>query len=137
MNVEITTKKKEIAEIAHKYDLDMVVLFGSQATGRTHPKSDIDIGYTSSQSIELDTRFEVGNDISKLLSRDDIELVDLRRVSPLMKKIVSDEGIVLYEQRPGMFIAFCIYAFKLYVETEFLRQLRYESLKHFIYGTPR
>ena len=48
MNMDIMTKKNEMAEIAEKYGLDFIVLFGSQATGRTHPKSDVDIGLHSS-----------------------------------------------------------------------------------------
>lgn len=130
-------KQEEIAKIAKNYDLDMVVLFGSQATGRTHPKSDIDIGYTSQMRLELDTRFKIETEISVLLHRGDIEFVDLRRISPVMKQIIADEGILLYEIRPGTFEAFCMYAFKLYVETKPLRELRYLSLRNFTYGTSR
>lgn len=135
MNIKI--KKEELTKIAEKYGLNLLVLFGSQATGKTHPKSDVDIGYTANGQLELNTRFEIGKDISRVLERDDIELVDLQRISPLMKKIVADEGVLLYEREPGMFELFCIYAFKLYVETKPLRELRYQSLKNFIYGTSR
>jgi predicted nucleotidyltransferase len=137
MNAIIMTKKKDLAEIAEKYGLDMVVLFGSQATGRTHSKSDVDIGFTAPEHLELKTRFEIETLISKVLGRDDVELVDLQRISPVMKKIVADEGVVLYEREPGMFELFCIYAFKLFVETKPLRDLRYQSLKNFAYGTTR
>src|SRR3989338_1419561 len=112
MNKEIIDKKKEIAEIARKYDLDMVVLFGSQATGRIHPKSDVDIGYTAQKFVELETRFHIETEISRLLSRKDLELVDLGRISPVMKKIIADEAVILYERLPGTFTLFCMYAFK-------------------------
>ena len=135
MNTDIKEKSKEIGEIARKYGLDMVVLFGSQATGRTHSKSDVDIGYTAPQSLELDVRFKITNEFSRLLQRDDVEFVDLRRISPVMKKIIADEGVALYERIPGMFALFRMYAFKLYVETKALRELRYRSLEHFAYGT--
>ena len=134
MNTEIKTRSKEIGEIARKYGLDLVVLFGSQATGRTHPKSDVDIGYTASQRLALETQFKIETDISRLLGRGDIEFVDLRRVSPTMKKIVADEGVALYERLPGTFVSFCVYAFKLHVETKSLRGSRYQSLRNFIYG---
>ncbi len=135
MNTHIKAKSKEISEIAKRYGLDMVVLFGSQATGRTHPKSDVDIGYTAPQTLGFKARFEITNEISSLLQRDDVEFVDLRRISPVMKKIIADEGIALYERIPGMFVLFRMYAFKLYVETKALRELRYRSLEHFAYGT--
>jgi len=137
MNIDIQAKKKEIAKIAEKYGLDMVVLFGSQATGNTHPKSDVDIGYTSPTQLELSTRFKIEIELSKLLGREDIEFVDLRRISPVMKKIIADEGILLYQRVLGMFVIFKMYAFKLYVETRPLRELRYQSLRHFVYGTSR
>jgi predicted nucleotidyltransferase len=133
--MEIKTKSKEIGEIAQRYSLDLVVLFGSQATGRTHPRSDVDLGYTAPQLLDLTARFKIETDITQLLGRTDIEFVDLQRVSPTMKKIVADEGIVLYERLPGTFVSFCVYAFKLYVETRSLRESRYQSLRHFIYGT--
>ena len=34
--------REKIKSVAQKYDLEFVVLFGSQATGQTHSKSDID-----------------------------------------------------------------------------------------------
>ncbi len=135
MNMEIKKKSKEIGEIAEKYGLDLVVLFGSQATGRTHSRSDVDIGYTAPQLLDLDTRFKIETDISRLLGRADVEFVDLQRVPPTMKKIIADEGVVLYERRPETFTAFCAYAFKLYVENAPLRESRYQSLRNFIYGT--
>jgi len=129
------SKKEQIGKIAKKYGLDMIVLFGSQATGQTHAKSDVDFGYTSSQHLESETRFKIQNELSDFLHREDIEFVDLRRISPVMKKIVADEGVVLYERAQGMFVLFRMYAFKLYVETRPLRDLRYQSLKNFVYGT--
>ena len=135
MNLMI--KREEMAKIAEKYGLNLLVLFGSQATGKTHPMSDVDIGYTANEQLELKTRFEIEREISKVLGRDDVELVDLQRISPLMKKIIADEGVMLYERESGMFELFCIYAFKLYVETKPLRELRYQSLINFAYGTSR
>jgi len=134
---QIVAKKKEIGEIAQKYGLDLVVLFGSQATGRTHPKSDVDIGYTAPKSLEFKTQVEILAELFRVLDRDDVEFVNLQRVSPVMKKIVADEGVLLYEREAGSFQFFCMYAFKLYVETSVLRELRYQSLKSFVYGTSR
>jgi len=135
MNLKI--KKEELVKIAEKYGLNLLVLFGSQATNKTHPKSDVDIGYTANEQLKLDIRFEIEREISKVLGRNDVELVDLQRISPLMKKIIAEEGVVLYEREAGMFELFCIYAFKLYVETRYLRELRYQSLIDFTYGTSR
>jgi len=34
---------QKLVEIAHRYDLDLVVVFGSQAQGQARPGSDIDV----------------------------------------------------------------------------------------------
>ncbi|OHA23268.1 MAG: hypothetical protein A3G52_00680 [Candidatus Taylorbacteria bacterium RIFCSPLOWO2_12_FULL_43_20] len=126
--------KQRIADLAQKYGLDLVVLFGSQATGRTHPKSDVDIGYLSDQALDYQKEFAIQEDLFRLFRRTDVELVNLSRISPVMKKLVSDEGVVLYEREPGLFARFSMYAFKLFVETKKIRELRYQSLKDFIYA---
>lgn len=132
--MDIKALKSQIASVAKKHQLDMVVLFGSQATGKTHPKSDVDIGFTASRSMELKELFGIEIDICKALGREDVEFVNLEKISPTMKKVIGDDGILLYEKFPGSFILFKLYAFKLYVETKFLRDLRYQSLQKFIYG---
>jgi len=102
--------KQRIADLAQKYGLDLVVLFGSQATGRTHPKSDVDIGYLSDQALDYQKEFAIQEDLFRLFRRTDVELVNLSRISPVMKKLVSDEGVVLYEREPGLFARFSMYA---------------------------
>lgn len=129
--------KPRLKSIAEKYGIDMLVLFGSQANGKTHPKSDVDIGYTAGEHFDFSEQLSVLGEIQEVLKREDVEFVNMRRVSPLMKKVMADEGVLLYEQVPGTFISFKIYAFKLYIETKFLRDLRYQSLKKFVYGTSR
>lgn len=127
-------QKNSVINIAKEYELDLLVLFGSQATGKIHSKSDVDFGFISSKNIDIDNRFKIENDLGKIFKRKDIELVDMRRISPLMKKIISDEGVLLYQSIPGLFVRFNMYAFKLYIETKPLRELRYQSLKRFAYG---
>jgi predicted nucleotidyltransferase len=34
---------QKLTEIAHRYDLDLVVVFGSQTQGQARPGSDIDV----------------------------------------------------------------------------------------------
>ena len=46
--------KEKVKEIAQKYGLSFVALFGSQATGKTHQKSDIDIAYLSKNDLGLE-----------------------------------------------------------------------------------
>ena len=43
MSVPIEKVYKQIGQIAEKYDVKKIVLFGSRARGTNHAKSDIDL----------------------------------------------------------------------------------------------
>jgi predicted nucleotidyltransferase len=51
---------KQIAAIARRYGIRLVVQFGSSVTGRTHAQSDVDIGAFSS-NIRPDSRTAILN----------------------------------------------------------------------------
>ncbi len=132
--MDIQAIQPKIAALARKHKLRLVVLFGSQATGKIHPKSDIDVGYVASPDLNFEASLDAANDLRELLGREDVEFVNMRKISPLLRKIISDEGILLYEDTPGTFVQFKMYAFKKYIETKPLRELRYKSLRKFAYG---
>jgi len=126
--------KKKVADVAQKHNLSCVVLFGSQATGKTHALSDTDIAFISSgREIDYRDQFKIQTDFSDSLKIDNIELVNMRRVSPLLMKQIADKGKLLYEDRRGRFVNFKVLAFKLYVETAPLRRLREQYLNRFIH----
>lgn len=133
LEMDFETYKSDIAKLATKYGLDFVVLFGSQAIGKTHSKSDVDIGYIASANFELSHLYNLEQDFKHLFQRPDVELVNLNRISPLMKKIVSDHGKIMYQRIPGLFLSYRIQAQRSYRETTRLRELRYQSLKRFVY----
>jgi hypothetical protein len=86
--------------------------------------SDKDIDYRASLMIQTD--------FSDALDVTDLELVNMRRVSPLFARQIADKGILLYEDRRGRFVDFRVMTFKLYVETAPLRRLRENYLTNFL-----
>ncbi len=126
------TDKKRIAEIAKKHGLALVVLFGSQATGHTHKKSDVDIGFISDRAIDYRENYEVSTELARIFKNQDVELVNLGNVSPELKKQVADQGIVLYEADSMIFDLFKVHAFRVYIDTKPLRFYRDARLKDFI-----
>lgn len=65
--VAMEIDREKIKEVAEKYDLEFVVLFGSQATGQTHQKSDVDLGVISRSEVDwgklfVDTNMLIIND---------------------------------------------------------------------------
>ena len=126
--------KEKIAEVAKSHNLKLLVLFGSQATGQTHPKSDVDIGYLADRTIDYRENYDISIKLARIFNNPEVELVNLKNVSPEFKKQVADQGVVLYADNPSIFDLFKIYSFKMYVENKPIRELRRESIKNFIHA---
>lgn len=132
MNTLLTTLQKRIPKIAKKYDLDFVVLFGSQATKKTHPESDVDLAFSSSNFFPLEKEIALSFDLSQSLQRADIDLVQTNHATPTLMRQISREGVVLYQKEPSLFAQFQMYAFKYFIEAKPLLSLRKKSLKQFL-----
>ncbi len=124
--------KNKIAEIAEKHGLALVVLFGSQATGHTHKKSDVDVGFLSPRDIDYRESYDISIALARIFKNPDVELVNLSNVSPDLKKQVADHGIVLFEENGSVFDVFSMYANRLYMETKPLRVYRESYVKDFL-----
>lgn len=111
-------KKQKITEIAKKYKLSLVVLFGSQATGRLHKQSDIDIAILPKES---DTVSRAGEDIGGAFGRNDVEVADLSVPSPYLWHAVAKDGILLFESRDGLFSEWKLQAMTMWYDTAPLR----------------
>lgn len=105
-------------ELAGRYGLRLVVLFGSQARGSARPKSDYDIavltseGYAArraplalAQARRLRT---LHAELQRLLGTGRVDLVVLDRASALLSHRVAREGIPLFEESGGEFARFCV-----------------------------
>jgi len=129
---DIEIIKEKAKKLAEKYGLSLVVLFGSQVSGRTHPMSDYDFGFISEKEKELEEKLKIAYEFSQDLKLGEIDFVDLKNVSPLFMKCVADESVLLYEKGDAVYDRFKIYAFKLYVEAKRLFEMKEESLKLFL-----
>lgn len=116
--------KKTAGAISKKHGLSFVALFGSQATGRTHAKSDVDIGVVGNAPIAFDVQTEIWREFSDVLQRDDIEVVDLYEATPTMMYVVARDGQVLYEDKAGHFDSWKLFAMREWRDTTWLRALR-------------
>ena len=118
--------KEKIAAVAKRHNLALLVLFGSQATGHTHKKSDVDVGYLADHDIDYRENYDITLELARVFKNPEVELVNLKNVSPAFKKQVADHGIVLFEDRKGTFDFFSIHANRAYIETKPL--LLYQSI---------
>lgn len=109
--------------------LRLVLLFGSVATGGMHRRSDIDLAFLFDTPADV---LALTNAVVRLLGTDAVDVVDLRRASPLLKFSAVKHGKVLYEKTPGIFPAFYSLAFRMYDDTKKLRDARAGSIRSFL-----
>lgn len=121
--------QEKIQEIADTYNLSLVVLFGSQATGKTHKKSDYDIAYLGEAPLSLGEESKLIVDLMRVFQLKAIDLASIRGASPLLLHEIVRTGIVLFERTSGLFSSLYMYALRTYEEARPLFELRRLFLK--------
>lgn len=99
--------------------------FGSQAKGTAHPASDIDLALLAQHPIPNLRRFELAQELATQLHRD-VDLVDLRTASAVMKMQVLSTGACLDSQDESARREFEMYAYSDYAR---LNEERREIVK--------
>jgi predicted nucleotidyltransferase len=69
--------------------------FGSQAQGTARPESDVDLAFLTRQTLSPAARLALREELSLLLHRD-VDLVDLRQASTVMRMQVVSTGKCLF-----------------------------------------
>jgi len=89
MNREETIKeliKQQLRKAAPKLKGYKIVLFGSRVTGKAHDRSDFDVGIVGDRPIGLRTFYEIDNLMESIETLYRIDLVDLNRAAPALKR---------------------------------------------------
>lgn len=126
--MDIEKIKPGIAELAKKYGLSLVLLFGSQTIGKTHAQSDVDVAYLSDSPLDLTEESALSIALMQVFKTNFVDLVPLRNAPPLLQKEIADSAIVAHESRKSLFNEFVINAVKKYFETKKLFKIRSEFL---------
>ena len=130
--VDLEKIKPKIKKLAEKYNLSLVLLFGSQASGKTHSQSDVDLAFLTAVSMSLKNIAEMQDDFSETLKLEKIEMIALNGAHPFLLKQAAIKGRALYEKESSLFAKFKIYAFKRFMEAKPLLDLRRLSLEKFL-----
>src|SRR5690242_16850967 len=97
------TPEKITETLMRRPDIELIILFGSAARGDTHRDSDIDVGILA---VEAFDPIGMTNEISGYLGTRRVDVVDLRRASPLLALEALRHRRLLYESRPGSYATF-------------------------------
>lgn len=131
--IELSQKQKDgLKKIAEKYELKLLVLFGSSATGKTHKESDVDVAYLAEKNLELGDEARLIIELVPALKSKLVDLVNIHLAPPLLLYAITDHGQVLYQTNPLSFYELRAYAFKRYVEAKPLFELKEQRLKEYV-----
>lgn len=111
-------------------NIELILLFGSRAEGRNRLDSDTDIAVFSKSPLGLKEKVMIAARIARTrkISEDRMDVVDIRRASPLLQFEIARKGKLIYGKKSD-FAAFQVRAWKLYQDTARLRRTRERSLE--------
>lgn len=107
---------KELLGIVEKYNIELLVYFGSYQTEYYNQESDIDIAFLASGPLALDDQISLLEDLIRLHRKSELDLVDLRRADPVLRYEVALNGKVLYEKEVGLFERYSLFYIKRFYE---------------------
>ena len=91
-----TPTTPELESIARRHGLKLIVMFGSQVSGHTHPESDLDVAILPTHPLSWDERNVLWGELCELFQTEvDLSLLD--HAQPLLMAEVTRHGQVLYE----------------------------------------
>ncbi len=136
MNKDLSLKpftEKEIrsrlSPLFKEKGLRLAILFGSAVSGKVHRNSDIDIAFLFEKPIDI---LQLTNTVIRLLQVDNVDVIDLKKASPLLKFSAVKKGKLLFEKTPGVFNEFYSLAFRMYVDTQKLRDSHAIFIKNYL-----
>ena len=111
-NPAASGQKSKIAKLAKKFQLKLVIIFGSFANGKNRQDSDLDIAVLGSKEVFFDEQIRLTNELALIFNKN-IDLSVLNKANPLLLFQASKNPILLYGQRQD-FLKFKLYAFNRY-----------------------
>lgn len=130
--------RQGIRQVADRYQLDLIILFGSYAKGFSQLDSDIDIAVHTNRSdygkrdVDSEAFWEMAlfDDLSSVFKAPSgIDLIILNRADSTLLYEVATYGILIYQQSPDSFHQFRSYAARRFDDDAKFRHLGWEYLK--------
>jgi predicted nucleotidyltransferase len=125
-------RQNALGELANKYELKLLVLFGSQASGRISQESDYDIAYLSEKNLSIEEESQLILDLMPVLQVADerlINLVSMKTRNPLLLYSITHKGKVLFEREPSIFYSLKLYAWKVFADSKLFRDNCFRIIK--------
>ena len=130
--MEISEKQKmRIEEVAKKYQLKLVLLFGSRVDGKIHKESDYDVAYLPSKNLSYDEKIDINSVFISIFPHKEgrIDTVDIKRAKPLLLYGIFRKCQVLFAEDDLVFPTYRIYAYQKYIEALPVYEKRFKNLR--------
>ncbi|WP_205617063.1 type VII toxin-antitoxin system MntA family adenylyltransferase antitoxin [Pelomicrobium methylotrophicum] len=129
---------ERLADVAQRYGLRLVVLYGSHAKHRAGPESDLDIAVLGCRAEEF---LDCYTDLAEAFQRYSMDLVRLEDADPLLRQEIMHQGILLRGD-PDSFYEYRAYAYRDFVDSsdlfaleDLLYRKKMARMKEKLYGS--
>ena len=110
-----------------RQEIILVFLFGSSASNRLRPSSDVDIGILFESVPEIEAKIALTQELSSILKRE-VDLVVLDNASPILRMQVLKHGILIYSRGKKDFYQFFTDTVNQYDDLKRIRKNCEESI---------
>lgn len=125
-------KIRGIKSFCKENNIELLVIFGSYSTGKTHLSSDVDLAVKCKHGIKV-SKLKLIYNLDDFFDGKSIDLVVLTSdTDPLLLHEIFFKGIPVYESRKGLFEKEKLRAWKLYLDTDKIRKMNERYLKNFV-----
>ena len=105
---------ERLGAVARKHGIRLLLQFGSTVSGRTHPRSDVDLAVLVERRPEsLDAQVDLVSDVASLLPGRDADVAVINGADPLFLKQITERCRLLYGSERALH-ELRIYAWKRY-----------------------
>jgi len=118
-----------ISEIAERYELHFILLFGSGATGTATDESDVDVAVYGRHILTETEKIELVVELSPFFKTEKIDLVDIKTAPPLLRKKIFDAYKVIYLKDASLLYQIELTSLYEYKEQCIIYEMRHERLK--------
>lgn len=132
---DVFCQQQKMAVGLKKMPVRLLILHGSVAQDQSNPLSDVDFAVLFKRdSYQSKDVAKVRRFLSEIFKRDDIDLVILNHVSPLLGMHVLSKGQVIYENNSESFFYFRERTILRYLRTKYLRTQFHRYQKQAVLG---
>lgn len=120
---------KKIIELAKEFDLKLILLFGSYASGHANRDSDVDLAYSSSKKLSFEDEILINTEFCNIFQTDRVDTVNLKTAHPLLLNQILENNKIIYEEASVYYSIFEASTLQKYKEAEPLFEMTHEHLE--------